>query len=201
MRKLHPTQEKLLKLLKENSLEPLTIRELQEELGASSSSIVFHHIQQLEKRGYIKRNLSNPRDYQILADGPEKQITYLNLYGLAYCGPNGIFLDGSPIERIPVSTRLLSFPSDEAFMVKAKGDSMETKIYDGDLVVARKTESPANGATVVCINDGEALIKKVQKERNEYILSSFNSEKYPPFIASKDFKIVGEVKSIFSNSI
>ncbi len=201
MKKLHPTQEKLLKLLKNNSLEQLTIRELQDELGSSSSSVVFHHIQQLEKKGFIKRNPSNPRDYQILAEGPEKQITFLNLYGLARCGPRGSLLDGNPIDRIPISTKLLSFPSNEAFMVKAKGDSMESKINDGDLVIARQTNNPENGSIIVCINNGEALIKKVQKEKQGYILSSLNSTKYPPFLASKDFKIVGEVKNVFSYNI
>lgn len=200
MKKLHPTQEKLLKLLKSNSLEPLTIRELQEELGASSSSVVFHHIQQLEKKGFIKQNPSNPRDYQILAEGPEKQITFLNLYGLAHCGLRGSILDDSPIDRIPISTRLISFPSSEAFMVKAKGNSMEPKINEGDLVIVKKINKSENGSIVVCINDGEALIKKIQEEKQGYILTSLNTQ-YPPFFAAKDFRIVGEVKGIFSYNL
>jgi len=200
MKKLHSTQEKLLELLKEGSFESLTIRELQKELGLSSPSVVFHHIQQLEKRGYIKRNPSNPRDYQVLADGPEKQITYLNLYGLAHCGPRGSILDGNPVDRIPISTRLLTFPSSEAFMVKAKGDSMEPKINDGDLVIAKKIDKPENGSIVVCINNGEAIIKKIQKLKQEYILISLNS-KYPFFSIAKDFRVVGEVKGIFSYNL
>ena len=86
-------------------------------------------------------------------------------------------------------------------MVKEVKDDMETKINDGDLVVAKKTNNPDNGSVVVCINNGEALIKKVQKEKHGYILSSLNSEKYPPFFASKDFRVIGEVKSIFSYNI
>lgn len=200
MKKLHPTQEKLLNLLKNNLFEPLTIRELQEELGLSSSSVVFHHIQQLEKRGFIKRNPSNPRDYQILAEGPEKRVAFLNLYGLAHCGPKGSFLEDSPIDRIPISTRLITFPSDEAFMVKAKGNSMEPKINEGDLIIAQKHSQPKNGAIVVCVNNGETIIKKIQKEKQGYILISLNTA-YPPFMASKDFRVVGEVKSVISNNI
>jgi len=124
MKKLHPTQQKLLELLRKNIEDPLTIRELQEELDISSTSVVAHHINQLEKKGYLKRDPNNSSNYQILSDSPEKLITYLNLYRLAHCGPEGSILDGDPEERIPISSRIVTFPVKEAFMVKAKGDSM-----------------------------------------------------------------------------
>src|SRR4030042_4766145 len=104
MKTLHPTQKKLLYLLKKNITEPLTIRELQSALGVSSTIIVHHHMEQLEKKGYLRRNPTNPKDYQILADSPEKTITYINLYGLAQCGPKGSILDCNPIDRIPISS-------------------------------------------------------------------------------------------------
>lgn len=196
MDNLHPAQKKLLNLLKANIEDPLTIREMQDELGLSSSSLVYHHIQQLEKKGYLRRNPVNTQDYQILADEPEKKITYLNMYGLAHCGPKGSILDGSPIERVPIASKILGFASDEGFMVKAKGDSMSPKINDKDLVVVRKTNDAENGNIVLCINDGEALIKKIQKG-NQIILTSLNP-KYEPFIASKDFRIEGVVRGIYS---
>jgi len=197
MKKLHSTQEKLLKLLKRNITEPLTIRELQGELCLSSPSIVYHHIQQLEKKGYLRRNPINPKDYQILADSPDKKITYLNLYGLAHCGPNGSILDGDPIDRIPISSRILGFSSHEAFMVKAKGDSMLPKINDSDLVIARKTNDAESGDIVVCVNNGEILIKKIQRGRKEIILVSLNVT-YEPFVASDDFKVEGIVRGVLS---
>lgn len=196
VKKLHPQQGKLLAILKKNITDPLTIREIQDELKISSPSVVYHHIQQLEKKGYLKRNPANPKDYQILSDSPEKTITHLNLYGLAHCSPSGHILDGNPIERIPIATRLLSFPSSEAFMVKARGDSMAPKINDGDLVIARKTRMANNGDIVVCVNNEEALIKKIQKN-NQTILISLNPS-YEPFVASKKFRIEGIVKSVYS---
>ncbi|MFA6281640.1 MAG: HTH domain-containing protein, partial [Candidatus Omnitrophota bacterium] len=111
MKTLHHTQKKLLELLKQNITEPLTIRELQSALDISSTSIVHHHMEQLEKKGYLRRNPSNPKDYQILADSPEKTITYINLYGLAQCGPKGSILDGIPVDRIPIASKILGFPS------------------------------------------------------------------------------------------
>lgn len=200
MKNISHIQQKLLSTLKNNIDNPLTIRELQNFLDLSSPSLVQHHIVQLEKLGYLKRNPSNPRDYQIVSDGPEKLITYLNLYGLAQCGPNGSLLDGSPIDRIPISSKLLGFRADQGFMVKAKGTSMAPKINPGDLVIVQKSQIANNGDIVVCVNDGMTIIKKIKKDKDKTILISLNRD-YEPFIASSDFRIEGLVKGILSYSI
>jgi len=197
---LHPLQQKLLDLLTENNDELLTIREMQDALGISSTSVVAHHLTQLEKKGYLKRNPYNPRDFQVLNGAPEKQVAYLNLYGLAHCGPNGTILDDNPIEQIPIPTRLLSFSSSEGFLVKARGDSMTPKINEGDIVIGRRIDDVDSGRVAICVNNGEALIKKVQKEKQGNILVSLNP-KYPPFSAADDFRVVGEVRGIFSNKL
>src|SRR5688572_16544752 len=195
-RELHPVQQRLLKALMENADDPLTISELQETVSVSSKSVVVHHLRQLEKRGHVKRNPHNPRDYEVMTGGPERQFAYLNLYGLAQCGPDGIFL-GNPVDRIAIPSRLLSFPAADAFVVQAKGDSMVPRINDRDLVIARRTNSVDNGRVVVCVNNGEALIKKVQIEQKRYILVSTNPS-IAPFLASSDFRIVGEVRAVMS---
>lgn len=196
---LHPVQQKLLNLLEKNIEEPLTIRELQNIIGATSTSVINHHIVQLEKKGYIKKNPYNPRDFQILKT-PDKEIAYLNLYGLAACGPSGSILNGDPIDRIAVSTKFIPFSSDEAFMVKAKGNSMLPKINSGDYVIAKKSNKANDGEIVVCTNNDEALIKKVKIENGgkNIILVSFNSE-FQPFLAAQDFRIEGIVKGIITN--
>lgn len=197
---LHPVQKRLLDLLLSNIDDPLTVRQLQDELGVSSPSVVQHHIRQLEKNGYLRRNPGNPRDYQILADDPEKKIIYINLYGLARCGPEGSILDGSPVDRIPIASRLLGFSALDAFMVRAAGDSMSPKINNKDLVIAKRTINWKNGNIVVCVNDGAALIKKISKEANNLILRSLN-DKYHPFLAAEDFRVEGIVKSVISYSL
>lgn len=194
---MHPTQRKLLKLLEENIDDPLTIRELQDQLNLSSPSLVAHHIQQLEKKGYLKRNPANPQDYQLLQN-PEKPLARLNLYGLAQCGPSGSILDGTVLDRIPIATKLLNFKSEDAYLVKARGDSMEPLIKEGDLVIVRRTASADDGKVVVCVNDGQALIKRLHYSGGEALLESLNN-KYRPFVANReDFRIEGEVKGIIS---
>jgi len=197
---LHPSQKRLLDLLIKNIDDPLTIRELQDALGFSSTSVVVHHLKQLDKKGYMKKNPHDSRDYIIVKGGPEKNVIYLNLYGMAQCGHKGSILDGNPIDRIPIPTKLLTFPCTDAFLVKAKGDSMLPKIHEGDLVIAKRSKSIENGTVVVCVNDEEALIKKIHKENGSMILISLNPS-YPPMLASKDFRVEGEVKGIISYAI
>jgi repressor LexA len=195
LQKLHPQQLVLLNLLRASLDNPLTIRELQQELGMSSTSVVQHHIEQLEKKGYLKRNPDNPRDYQILSD-PERPITYLNLYGLAHCGPNGSILDGAPIDRVPIASRLIRFPAEEAFLVEAIGKSMIPKINPGDLAIVQKQKHASSGDIVVCVNDESVLIKRFIKAGEKVILHSENNE-FPPFLASENLIIEGIVRGIF----
>ncbi|PYP84014.1 MAG: hypothetical protein DMF61_21485 [Blastocatellia bacterium AA13] len=57
--------------------------------------------------------------------------------------------------KIPVATRLLLFLPSEAFLVKAKGDSMAPRITAGDLVIARRRVDAEDGQIVVCVNEDE----------------------------------------------
>lgn len=191
---LHKTQKALLDLLKQNISSPLTMRELQSELDISSTSVVAHHIQKLEQKGYLKRNPHNPRDYQILSE-PEKSIEYLNLYGLAQCGRNGSMLDGNPIDRIPISSKILKFPAAEGFMVRAKGGSMEPDIFSGDLIIARKQNFAQNGETVVCVYDEKVLVKRYYQTGNNITLVSSN-RMHEPIIVKSELRIDGVVKNV-----
>jgi repressor LexA len=196
---LHQKQKQILHLL-QNSSEPLSVRDLQKALEISSPSVVHHHILQLEKKGYIRRNPNNPQDYQILAENPDKEITYLNVYGLAQCGPNGLLAETDPIERVPISTKMLGFPSTEAFMVKARGNSMTPFINENDYVIAQKNKQPKNGDIVVCVNNENALIKKIIFSSKRPILESLNHE-FAPIIPEEDLIIEGIVQGVYKYTL
>ncbi len=198
MPELHTKQKRILELL-QNATEPMSIRDLQNILGASSPSLVHHHILQLENKGYLRRNPNNPQDYQVLADNPDKEVTYLNLYGLAQCGPNGLLAEAVPVERVPVSSKMLGFASEQGFMVKARGDSMTPLISENDYVIAQRNAVALNGDIVVCVNDGKALIKKLTYSNNKPILESLN-KKYDSIIPEEDLIIEGVVKGVYKYS-
>lgn len=197
MNELHRNQISLLRLLEQNIENPLSIRQIQDLLDFSSPSVVSYHIKQLEKKGYLKRNPHNPKDYQIFLT-PEKEVVVLNQYGNAQCGPSGSILDGNPVDKIPIASKLLRFSANEAFIVSAKGDSMEPRIHEGDLLISQKHSSPNDGDIIVCVLDKEVLIKRFFHQANRITLISINNDKYPPIPVSENdyFKVEGIVRNI-----
>ncbi len=199
MKALHPKQEKLLEILKSHLADPLTMEELAEQLDVSAKSVVFHHIKQLEKKGFLKRNPANPRDYTILKD-PEKNVIYLKMYGMAKCGPEGTILDGTPTRIVPVDPSMIYFPACKGFMVEAKGDSMENLISPKDWLIVEQNHQPKNKDVVVCVNNGEVLVKRFTQDGKNVILQSENPH-YTPIVADKtSFHVEGIVRSIIKRN-
>lgn len=197
--KLTSIQAKLLKLLQNHVDEPLSYRDLAENLAVVSTNTVFYHLQKLERLGYLKRDPVNPKNYQVFGS-PESGTVYLNLYGLARCGPHGRLLDGNPVDRLPVSTRLIPCRASEAFLVRATGDSMEPRIHEDDIILVRKQQTANDDDVVVCVNNGEALIKKLSRHRHATLLFSLN-QRYDPIVAADDFRVEGIVKTIVCSAI
>jgi repressor LexA len=196
MNDLHPKQIKLLQLLKDNIDAPLMMSELSEEAEIYSPGVLYHHIRQLEKKGYLKRNPDNPKDYNIL-DSPEKSIVYINKYGMAQCGPDGSLLSGNVIDRIPIASSLLRFPSSLAFIVEAKGDSMEPKIANGDIIIAKRQNIAEPGDLIDCIYNEKVLIKQFLHIAKRFVLNSLNDKyKLIEVFPDNDFRIEGIVKNI-----
>lgn len=82
------------------------------------------------------------------------------------------------------------------FFARAEGDSMRELIYDGDLLVVDKAEPPQHESIVVASLDGEYLLKRLFKKRDELKLTSENKS-YPPIIITEgmEFSIWGVVIS------
>ena len=200
MKILHPKQMQLLEILKTNISDPLTMEELADRLSVSSKSVVFHHIKQLEKKGYLKRNPANPRDYIVLKD-PERNVIYLNMYGMAKCGPEGTILDGTPTRIVPVDPSMIYFPACKGFMVEAKGDSMENLISPKDWLIVEQSRQAKNKDVVVCVNNGEVMVKRFTQDGENVILQSENPY-YNPIVADKtSFHIEGIVRSIIKRNV
>lgn len=199
MKQLHQKQIELLELLKSHISDPLTMEELADLLNVSGKSVVFHHIKQLEKKGFLKRNPANPRDYIILKD-PERNVVYLPMYGCAKCGLEGTLLSGVPTRVVPVDPAMIYFPASKGFMVEAKGDSMENIIAPRDWLIVEQNRCPQNRDIVVCINQGEVMVKRFSQDGQNIILESQN-KKYSPIVADRlSFHVEGIVRSIIKRN-
>ena len=85
------------------------------------------------------------------------------------------------------------------FGLKIKGDSMEPRICDGDVVIVRQQNDAESGDIVIAmVNGDDAVCKRLKKYAGGIALISLNS-KYEPImfsdeeIESKPVKILGKV--------
>lgn len=88
----------------------------------------------------------------------------------------------------------------EFFALQIKGQSMEPRICEGDVVIVRKQEDVESGDTaIVLINGGEATVKKVKKTEEGIMLIANNMAVYSPhFYSNKEIeelpvRIIGKV--------
>ena len=87
----------------------------------------------------------------------------------------------------------------EFFGLKIKGDSMEPRICDGDVVIVRQQDDAESGDIVIAmVNGDDATCKRLVKYAKSIALVSFNT-KYEPMIFTeqeieeKPVRIIGKV--------
>ncbi len=178
----------------------ISVRGIAGELDLSPS-LVSYTIKQFEKRGIIKRNIYDPKEYNIIL-APQPKVFYANLIE-ARCGANGMLNEENVLEKVPIATGQFSIVNpDRVILVKAVGDSMEPKIFEDDMVLTEKiTESnPQDGRIYLVINDNEALIKKYVRLNSHSALVSLNPS-YNPIPITEDLgtRFIAEVKGIIRN--
>ncbi len=85
------------------------------------------------------------------------------------------------------------------FGLQIRGDSMEPRIYDGDVVIVRQQEDAESGDIVIAlVNGDDAVCKRLSKYDGGISLISLNS-KYDPLIftdkdvQNKPVRIIGKV--------
>ena len=111
---------------------------------------------------------------------------------------------GLPIEAVEhiIDTEEISEElarTGEFFGLQIHGDSMEPRMYEGDVVIVRKQDDAESGDIVIAmVNGNDATCKRLTKYANGITLSSLNA-KYEPMIYSneeilqKPVKILGKV--------
>lgn len=92
----------------------------------------------------------------------------------------------------------------EFFALRIKGDSMQPKMDDGDVVIVKQQSDANTGDTViVLVNGDDATCKKLQKTENGIMLVSTNPNYLPMFftneeIVTKPVVILGKVVELRS---
>lgn len=201
--KLDDLQRRLIAFFKQNTeQEGLTLREIANQVWASHPQTVLNKLNQLVFRGYF---VKDDRWYRLLREDVENKlddIVQLPIYGFAQCGNKGKqIIDEYSQEKMPVTIAFIG-TSDikNCFFVRAKGNSMEPKIQDGDLVLIRQQPSYDESDFVFVLHNQLPKLKKIVNQNGHYMLESinrfFDKVEIDPY---DETKVIGVVKKVIKS--
>lgn len=172
---------------------PPSVREICEAVNLKSTSTVHGHLEQLEKRGLIRRDSTKPRAMEVL-DNPLSKGRSVPLVGRVTAGIP--ILAEENIEDYIVLPQDLVGSDDELFALRVRGESMiRAGILNGDFIIVRKQSHADNGDIVVAMIEDEATVKRIFFERDGVRLQPENPY-YDP-IYSRKVTVVGKVTALF----
>ena len=202
MVQLTKRQNDILKFIKEYMVEhgyPPTIREIGKALDISSPATIHAHLQNLEKKGVIRKLESKNRALELLVENE-----YANKNELVIDVPLlGKITAGSPIEAIEHPDEFFALPSylipknKEVFTLNVSGYSMiNAGILDGDIVVVERSNTARNGEIVVAMTDeNEVTLKTFYKEKDHFRLQPENDTMDP--IILQNVTILGKAIGLY----
>lgn len=175
-----------------------TLEEIKKRLRLSAVSTVHQHINTLIDKGYIKKFDNLARAIEINNSSEEITNNFVEIPLL------GMIAAGEPIEAIEIPETIsvpkeLTSSQGRHYALKVRGDSMQDAgIFDSDTVIIREQPIVDNGEIgVAIINDNEATLKRIYKEKNGFRLQPAN-ENYKP-IRVKELQIRGRVTGVLRN--
>lgn len=166
---------------------PPSVREIATRVGLASPSTVKHHLDALERCGYLQRIPGLPRALELsrtareelgvepspdrAETAPETRVVTIELPAAHVDEEStsvplvGRIAAGAPItaeqqveDVFALPTRLTGHGT--LFMLEVHGDSMiDAGILDGDFVVVRSQPNASEGQIVAAMIDGEATVK------------------------------------------
>lgn len=202
MVELTKRQNDILTFIKEymvNHGYPPTIREIGKALDISSPATIHAHLQNLEKKGVIRKGGSKNRALELLVknefDLKNDLVVDVPLLGKITAG--------SPIEAIENPNEYFSLPSylvpknKEVFTLNVSGCSMiNAGILDGDIVIVERASTARNGEIVVAMTDeNEVTLKTFYKEKDYFRLQPENDTMDP--IILQNVTILGKAIGLY----
>ena len=181
----------LQKYIAEHRYAP-TLEEMGRHFGLASLATVHKHLQNLERKGMIRRLANQSRALELVGAAAAAAMPVPLL---------GVVAAGAPIEPVETS-ETLTLPEEmlgrgETFALRVRGDSMVGEgILDGDLIVVESRREAANGTVVVALVRGEATVKKLYRERGRVRLVPANERLAPIVAPERDVEIRGAVIAV-----
>ncbi len=185
----------------ENGFPP-TIRQIGENTGINSTSVVNYNLNKLVQAGYLNRSQHVSRGLRLTQEIPETgRRKKVNLPAKVKIPLIGNIFASKPM---PVPDDYHYEEDDlieviQAYALKVKGDSMiDAMIREGDIVIFRKTETAKNGDMVaVWLTDrSETTLKYYFAEGKRIRLQPAHPKMDPIYVDPSVCRIEGKVLSV-----
>ncbi len=203
--------------LKSDGVSP-SFEEMKEALNLKSKSGVHRLINALEERAFIRRLPNRARALEVLRlpealkpgltlvssrPGPRPVAQAMLAANDTVIVPlHGRIAAGLPVEALE-SDRSLSVPSallgpGDHYALEVSGDSMiEAGIHDGDYALIRRCDDARDGDIVVAlIDDAEATLKYLRRDRGMVRLDPANSSHQPQHYRPEQVRIQGKLAGL-----
>ncbi|MBL8163097.1 MAG: repressor LexA [Anaerolineae bacterium] len=201
--------------ISENGYPP-TIRQIGENTGINSTSVVNYNLNKLVAAGYLTRSQHVSRGLRLTVPVPgSDRKPGKKAVHVAPARPSvyviGTIFASEPVpvpedyhydedDLIEVTADMLAGTDpDEAFALRVKGDSMvDAMIREGDIVVFRRQETAKNGDMVAVwlTERNETTLKYFFKEGTRIRLQPAHPHMDPIFVDPKTCRIEGKVLSV-----
>jgi repressor LexA len=190
---------------------PPSVREIAKAVGLASTSAVHHHLQTLEKEGYLERGATQSRALRLtptaalmlgLTNELSPQGMASETHSLTVMGE---IAAGGPIEAYQDASETLAVPDilaagGDAYVLRVRGDSMiEAHITDGDYVVIRPQQTARDGDIVVAqVEENAVTLKRFFREKDRVRLQPANPLYPPQFYPSVRIqgKLIGVIRRL-----
>ncbi len=173
-----------------------SMQEIGERFGIAAPT-VYIIIQALVSKGYLKKNDSKRRPYEIVRRVETESIVHFGipLLGEIPCGPPEEPFANGDGETVLIDSALAK--NSELFALRLKGNSMiDIGYIPGDIVVIKYQPMAGNGDIVAAMINGETTLKRLIYTPDRIALKAENLNFKPIEISCRDsFRIIGKVIS------
>lgn len=205
---MHEIQKQLLALSRNIDLGQKSLREIGQLIGVDHPQKISHHLNQLQKKGFLLIDYSNRTIKNINTDS-NNEFTFINvpIVGAANCGPAKLLAEENIEGHLKISKKIAK--NRKLFAVRAQGNSMNKAningkcIDDGDYVlIDRDQTSPTHGDYSLFVIDGAANLKRFHhnSQTGEIALISESTQDFPPIYIhpedSDDFMVNGKIVDV-----
>lgn len=171
-----------------------TMEEIGGEFGLASPATVHKHLTNLERKGAIRRQSNYSRAIELVSRSNTSTAVDLPMLGYVAAGRPIEAIEGADTFAVPEQF----VRRGNTFVLRVRGDSMiEDGICDGDFIIVEERSIPQNGETVVALVNGEATVKRFQRQKSGVVqLLPANSSMQPIVVKDKDLSIRGVVVAV-----